>query len=114
MTTCLVTTDEIGRCLTALQQAAEPLTAIQIAARLQLQGARETRRRRVRTLIKQLRDSGVQIAASLRDGYLLSTDGQQWERYLQSEQIKAKQRIGLAHRRRKMVTDARGQGVLFG
>lgn len=113
MTTRPVTTGEIGRCLTALQQAAEPLTAIEIAARLQLAGSRETRRRRVRTLIKQLRDSGVRIAASLKDGYLLGSE-RTWAKYLQGQQIKAKQKIGLAHRRRKMLVDNRGQGILFG
>lgn len=89
------------------------LVAADIAARLGLTGTRETQRRRVRELIKQLRDNGAQIVASLRDGYRLTNDDEANKRYFNDRQIGAKRVLGETHRKKKMLFNDRGQGLLF-
>ena len=86
--------------------------AADIAARLGLGGKRETQRRRVRDLIKKLRENGMQIVASLKDGYELTDDMKANKEYLNSRQIGAKRVLGETHSQKKLF-DNRGQGMLF-
>ncbi len=90
-----------------------PLVAADIAVKLGLTGKRETQRRHVRELIKQLRDNGAQIVASLTEGYRLTNDDEANKRYLDDRQIGAKRVFGETHRKKKMLFNDRGQGLLF-
>lgn len=108
-----VTSDEPARCLQVLKQAAEPIVAADIACRLGLGGKRETQRRHVRAIVKRLRGVGSMVVATLNGGYWLTADEKIWTDYLEGRKIDAKRIIGEAHRRKKMVTDNRGQGLLF-
>lgn len=108
-----VTSDEPARCLGVLKQAARPVVAADIACRLGLGGKRETQRRHVRAIVKRLREVGSMIVATLNGGYWLTDDEQLWKEYLEGRKIDAKRIIGEAHRRKKMVTDNQGQGLLF-
>ena len=97
-----------------LKGAAGPMTAAEIAGRLNLAGKRETQRRHVRSLIKHLRDTGVWIAATLSDGYFLTNDPKVWARHNADKQIEAKQVIGESHKRERQCLRGRfGQGLLF-
>ena len=96
-----------------LQAADEPVVAIDLAAGLGLGGNRETQRRCVRAIVKHLRDNGSQIVATLAGGYFLTADNATWRDYLDGRQIDAKQLIGETHKRKKMLADRVGQGLLF-
>lgn len=109
-----VTSHEAARCLSILESADRPIVAAELAARLFLRGNRETRRRHVRAIIKKLRDNGSMIIATLQGGYSLTGDEQLWKDYLEGRQIDVKRILGEAHRRKRMVADSAGQGVLFG
>jgi len=108
-----VTTEEAARCLEILESAAAPIVAADLAAELNLAGSRETRRRHVRAIIRRLRRCGAMIVATLNDGYFLTDDWQIWHDYLSGRQIDAKKVLGETHRRKKMLADAAGQGLLF-
>jgi len=115
MPTPNVTTLEVARCLSILESADEPIVAAELAARLHLPGNRESQRRHIRAIIKQLRDNGSMIIATLQDGYFLTEDPQFYQDYLDGKQIDAKRILGETHRRKKMLTEVgSGQGVLFG
>ena len=90
-----------------------PLVAADIAVKLGLTGKRETQRRRVRAIIQCLRENGMQIVASLREGYRLTNDDEANKRYLDGKQIGAKRVLGETHRKKKMLFNDRGQGLLF-
>lgn len=108
-----VTTEEIVQCLRVLQAADKPLLAIDIANRLGLDGSRETKRRHVRGLVKTLRDDGHMIVASVPGGYFLTADEELWEQYLEGKKIDAKKVLGEMHRKKKMLVNEKGQGMLF-
>ncbi|RKY12683.1 MAG: hypothetical protein DRP65_00560 [Planctomycetota bacterium] len=109
-----ITTDEAAACLTLLESAAGPMTAAEIAARLNLAGCRESQRRHVRALVKHLRDTDVWIAATLSDGYFLTKDPDVWAKHNVDKQIGAKKVISQAYRREKCcLRDRLGQGLLF-
>jgi len=87
--------------------------AAKLAARLFLPGNRETQRRHIRAIVKLLRDNGSRIIATLWGGYFLTDDPQLWRDYLEGRQIDAKRILGETHRRKRMLADAQGQGMLF-
>lgn len=90
------------------------MTAAEIAARLYLPGCRETQRRHVRAIIEQLRKVGAKIVANLSEGYWLTEDITLWRDYLEGRQIDAKIILAETHKRKRMLADAAGQGILFG
>jgi len=109
-----ITTDEAAQCLHLLQEVAEPIVAADLAARLYLSGSRETRRRHVRAIVKHLRDKcGSHIIATLWGGYLLTDDEQLWRDYNEGRQIDAKRILAVTHERKKIMSEGKGQGVLF-
>jgi biotin operon repressor len=108
-----ITTLEAANCLSLLKSAAEPMVAANLARKLLLSGSRETQRRHVRALIKHLRDNGSQIVATQWGGYLLTDDPVLWRDYLDGRQIDAKRILGETHKRKRMLADSKGQGVLF-
>ncbi|MFA5187013.1 MAG: hypothetical protein WC551_11075 [Patescibacteria group bacterium] len=108
-----VTTDEARQCIEVLKRAEAFMTAANLAARMTLRGGRETRRRHVRAIVKQLRDDGQWIVAQNPEGYFLTQDESLWKDYLEGRKIESKRVIGETARRQKMVTDRQGQGLLF-
>lgn len=108
-----ITAFEKSQCLTILQEAHAPLKAIDIARQLGIHGQRETLRRRVRGIVLALRDEGSFIVAANPDGYWLTEDQQLWTDYLEGRVISGKRCIGDASRKKRMVSDASGQGLLF-
>lgn len=108
-----VTVDGMAQCLRVLQAAEVPMLAIDIANRLGLDGSRETKRRHVRSLVKKLRDDGHMIVASVQGGYFLTADEDLWKQYLEGKKIDAKKVLGEMHRKKKMLIDKQGQGMLF-
>lgn len=108
-----VTTDACAACLRILKAASEPMVAAELAAMMQLAGSRETQRRHVRAIVKHLRDNGSRIVATLTGGYWLTNDDGLWKDYLEGREIDAKRIIGEASRKKKMLSDAKGQGMLF-
>jgi biotin operon repressor len=109
-----VITSDLARCLTILKETGTPLTAAEIASRLYLPGCRETQRRHVRAIIEQLRKSGAKIIATLSEGYWLTNDLALWRDYLEGRQIDAKIILAETYKRKRMLADAAGQGILFG
>jgi biotin operon repressor len=109
-----VTNSDLAGCLTILKETGTPLTAAEIAARLYLAGCRETQRRHVRAIIEQLRKTGARIVATLSEGYWLTNDLTLWRDYLEGRQINAKIILAETHKRKRMLADAAGQGILFG
>jgi len=99
--------------LSILENADRPIVAADLAYLLGLQGSREGQRRRVRALIKELRDEGCWIIATLSDGYWLTDDFALWRDYLENRKIDAKRIFAEISRRREQVS-ARKQGQLFG
>ena len=108
-----VTSPQAARCLQILEQADRAVVAIELAERLGIGGNRETRRRHVRAIIEQLRETGAMVVATLQDGYFLTEDTSLWRNYLDGRQIDAKKILGQTHRKKRMITDAKGQGLLF-
>lgn len=113
MTKPNVTSDMAADCLKLLKAAGEPMTAIEIAGSLYLAGSRESKRRHVRAIIEQLRENGSQIIATLQAGYWLTDDARLWRDYLEGRQIDAKRILGQTHRKKKMLANTKGQGLLF-
>ncbi len=113
MTLTTLTRDQAARTLEVLKAADEPITAADLARRLDLSGCRETQRRGVRALVKQLRDDGARIVATLTGGYWLTDDPAIWRDYLEGRKIDARRLIGQSSRRQRMAVDADGQGLLF-
>jgi len=108
-----VTTSEQAGCLRILRAASEPMTAADIAARLGLGGCRESKRRRVRLIIKKLRDSGSMIGATRQGGYMITDDVSEYRDYLEGRQNDQKRIFGETHKKKKMLVDSKGQGMLF-
>jgi hypothetical protein len=108
-----VTNSELSSCLTILKETGSPLTAAEMAARLYLGGCRETQRRHVRSIIDRLRKLGAKIVATLSEGYWMTEDIALWRDYLEGRQIDAKRILAETHKRKRMVSDAAGQGILF-
>lgn len=108
-----ITASEAAGCLRVLEVAAEPIVAADLAKKLYLPGSRESQRRHVRAIVKHLRDNGSQIVATLWGGYFLTEDSQLWRDYLEDRQIDAKRILGETHKRKRMLADAAGQGLLF-
>ena len=108
-----ITTPELANCLAILQQANGPLTATEIAAKLRLEGCRESQRRHVRAIIEELRNNGLWVVANQKDGCWIAKDEQEWRQYLEGRKIEAKQQIGQAHRRKKCSYDD-GTMAMFG
>lgn len=86
--------------------------AADLALQLGLAGTRESKRAKIRSLTKDLRDSGSMIVAT-RDGYWLTDDKKLFQDYLDGRQIDAKTILAKTHKRKKMITDSNGQGQLF-
>jgi hypothetical protein len=80
---------------------------------MQLTGNRESQRRHVRAIVKHLRDNGSMIIATLTDGYWLTIDETLYREHLEGRAIDAKRIIGEASRKKRMLSDAKGQGILF-
>ena len=108
-----ITGIEVSECLAILKRTAGPIVAAELADRLQLNGNRETRRRHIRAIIKYLREGGAMIVATLSGGYWLTDDVKLWKDYLEGRQIDAKKTLGETYKRKKMLTDSIGQGILF-
>ena len=108
-----ITTSEAARALRILQEADSPIVAAGLAAALGLAGNRETQRRHVRAIIEHLRADGSMIVATLQQGYWLTCDAALWRDYLEGRQIDAKRILGETGKRKKMLADAKGQGMLF-
>lgn len=109
-----ITSNEAAACLALLKIGDRPRVAADIAELLNLAGSRESQRRHVRAIIKQLRDEGEMIVATLQGGYWLTDDDKLWREYLEGRKIDAKKLIGQTHKQIKMATDGIGQGLLFG
>ena len=54
----IVSTTEAEKCLMLLARAEAPMTGAVLAQKIGLKGGRETQRRRIRAIIKHLRDNG--------------------------------------------------------
>ena len=67
----------------------------------------------MRAIVKQLRDEGAMIAATLQNGYFLTEDLQLYRDYLDGRQIDAKKVMGVTGKRKRMLIDRAGQGLLF-
>lgn len=53
------------------------------------------------------------IVASVQGGYFLTADEDLWKQYLEGKKIDAKKVLGEMHRKKKMLIDKQGQGMLF-
>lgn len=108
-----ITTSEAARCLELLESAAGPIVAADLAYRLRLAGSRESQRRHVRRIVNRLRDNGSKIVANRKDGYFITEDPKVLRDYLEGCQIGAKKVLGVTHKRKRMLADSNGQGLLF-
>ena len=106
------TTEECTIVMHMLCTTDAPLTAAQIADKIGLAGCRETQRRRVRAIIKQLRDEGEWIVANNYDGYWLTEDRFIWHLYNKDRALSAKYLLGEVSHRQKAAAD-RKQRMLF-
>ena len=114
MTDMNVQSGQAAHVVRLLQAAESPLTAEVLGRRLRLHGSIETQRRRVRAIVQYLRDECSEwIIAFNPAGYWLTDDEQVWLDYCEGRKIDAKKILGKAHRRQKMITSDRGQGLLF-
>jgi biotin operon repressor len=95
-----------------LLNADKPLVAADLAQRLHLIGSRETQRRKVRALIKKLRDEGNWIIATIWEGYKLTKDFSEWREYNERCTIGAK-RIFKEVSQKKEKAKAAYQPTLF-
>ena len=100
-------------CLGVLRCQAGPIVAADLAGKLGLEGSRETQRRKVRAMVKTLRDDGAMIVATTNAGYFLTKDKAMYQDYLDGKQIDAKRVLGETNRCKKNIIDATGQGLLF-
>jgi len=108
-----VTSRQAADCLGMLRTVSGPIVASDLAQRLFLSGSRETQRRHVRAIVKQLRDDGHMIVATLQGGYALTKDAAIGREYLDGRQIDAKRILGKTHKEKRMLADRLGQGLLF-
>jgi len=108
-----ISSDQAAGCLSILRQATQPVTAANIAGQLHLPGVRETRRRHIRALVRQLRSGGAMIVGSISRGYWLTEDVRLWREYLEHRNIDARKILADAHRKKRSLDYAGGQGLLF-
>lgn len=110
----LPTTTEIARVLAILQDG-EWHKAIDLADRIGLDGNRETKRRRIRAIVRQLRAVGARIEANFVDGCRLDTDPdpRQWRDYLANRQARAKKQIGETARRQRQTREIHQLPLFF-
>ena len=107
-----ITTIELNRTIGMLKSQVDFISAIDLAKKLGVCGSHELKRRHVRRIIKQLRDGGHWIVATLAGGYFLTKDELLWKNYLEGRNIDAKRIIGEAAHR-KFIATRSGQGMLF-
>ena len=105
-------TDDLIRLLRLFETADGPMTAVQIASKLRLEGSIETQRRTVRGWVKELRDRGFWVVATLADGYALTRDAGTWKDYSEHRTIDARRIFWEVNDRKKQMQD-HGQGLLF-
>ena len=105
-------TDDLARLLRIFEQAEGPMTAVQIAAKLRLEGSVETQRRTVRGWVKELRDHGHWIVATLIEGYALTKNAGIWKDYSEHRTIDARRIFWELSDRKKQMSDG-NQGLLF-
>jgi hypothetical protein len=109
-----VTSELLARCLEVLKSAEGPALAAEIAGKLHLGGNHESKRRKIRAVIHELRNRGHWIIATLTDGCWLTMDKEMWTDYCEHKMIDGKRIIGEASRRKQSaLKDAIGQGLLF-
>jgi len=105
--------DLAAKCLRLIKEHGVIL-AIELADKLGIEGSRENKRRKIRAIVQHLRnDCGVMIAADLIHGYFVTEDKEVWQMYLDGRQLDAKKILGQTHKQLKMVSDSKGQGLLF-
>lgn len=91
-----------------------PILAADLAIKIGLQGCRESNRRKIRAIVHYLKnENGNKIVSNFIDGYWIAADDKEWQASLDSLQIGAKKTLAVTHKKLKMVTDGRGQGLLF-
>ena len=105
--TLLITTSEAARCLRILAEQAEPIVAADLAIRLGINGSRESQRRRVREIVRHLRENGSRIVATNREGYWLTEDDATWAEYNEGRSIDAKRILAEIYDRKKQLADRR-------
>jgi len=105
-------TDDLVRLLRIFETAEGPMTAVQIAGKLRLDGSIETQRRAVRAMVKELRDHGHWIVATLVEGYALTRNAGIWKDYSEHRAIDAKRIFWELSDRKKQMSDG-NQGLLF-
>lgn len=104
---------DYARCLAVIQQQG-PVLAISIAEQIGIFGDHELKRRVVRKMVKHLRDEcGERIVGDFLAGYKIADTDKEWQQYLDMRQFGARKTLAVTHRQLKMVTDGRGQGLLF-
>jgi biotin operon repressor len=108
----IITTAKLDKTLDILKNAAGFMLSIELANKLGIGGSHELKKRTVRVIIKDLRDSGHWIVASVSYGYFLTKDLNLWREYNEGRQIDAKRIIGESAKRKNLV-DSRGQVMLF-
>jgi len=108
-----ITAGEAAGCLRILEEAHSPLVAADLARELALAGSRESQRRHVRAIVEHLRDNGSMIVATRQEGYSLTDDPKKYRDYLERRQIGDKHDLGETHKQKKILTDAKNQGLLF-
>ena len=114
MPTRKATNSDRLRCLAVLRAASGPIVAADLAQRIGLRCKdRETARRQVRAIVKDLRDTGAKIVSNLASGYWLTHDETMWQDYCQRRQIDGKRIIGEASRRGKGSARAAAGVTLF-
>src|SRR5512133_3943011 len=96
--------DDLARLLRIFETADGPMTAVQIAGKLRLDGSVETQRRTVRCWVKELRDLGFWIVATLTDGYALTRDAGIWKDYSEHRTIDARRIFWEVSDRRKQMS----------
>jgi len=91
----------------------QPTPAVTIAAWLGLSGHRESRRRQVRKLVHEARNSGFRVCAESR-GYWLARSDAEWHAYGEAVKRGAIYRfVALAKQRKAANETQSGQGKLF-
>jgi biotin operon repressor len=104
--------DDLIRLMRVFETAEGPMTAVQIAGKLRLDGSIETQRRAVRGKVKELRDHGHWIIATLVEGYALTKNAGIWKDYSEHRTIDARRIFWELSDRKKQMQD-HGQGLLF-
>lgn len=99
--------------LVLLQNSDKPLIAVDIADKVGIKGEHESKRRKVRALVKELRDEGIMIVANIDNGYWLTDEAAIWRDYNEGNKIDALKILTETNKRKKMLADKNGQGLLF-